>query len=76
MPPAKRKASEPVNEPAKQGQESGSGIYLDPKLAEIRDAEAKRNDVAIAPREDASIDEALVKAREVEIKRGDRKINL
>lgn len=70
----KKDAAEPVNEPAKQGQADESGIYLDPALAEIRDAEAKRNDVEIAPREDASIDEALVKAREAEIKRGDKKI--
>ena len=72
---AKKQAAKPVNEPARKGQEDGSGIYLDPVLAEIRDAEAKRNDVEIAPREEPSIDEALIKAREAEIKRGDKKIS-
>ena len=75
MTAAKKPASKPLNEAATEGQASQSGIYLDPKLAEIRDAEAKRNDVEIAPREDASIDEALIKAREVEIKRGPRTVS-
>lgn len=74
MPP-KKPAAKAVNESAEKGQESESGIYLDPALVEIRDAEAKRNDVEIAAREDASIDEALVKAREAEIKRGPRTVS-
>jgi hypothetical protein len=48
----------------------GPDPYLDPKLAEIRDAEAKRNDaVTVEDRPEPSIDPALVEARDAEIKR-------
>lgn len=42
---------------------------LDPKLVEIRDAEAKANDVTIEPAPEPTIDPVLVKAREDEVKR-------
>jgi hypothetical protein len=43
---------------------------LDPKLAEIRDAEIKANDVEVfSSFEEPTIDPALVKARDEEIKR-------
>ena len=41
---------------------------LDPKLAEIRDAEIKANDVTIEPAPEPTIDAALVKARDEQIK--------
>lgn len=43
--------------------------YLDPKLAEIREAEIKKNDVKIAAPQEPTIDDALVKARDEQIKR-------
>jgi len=43
--------------------------YLDPKLEEIREAEIKANDVSIEPAPEPTIDPALVKARDEEIKR-------
>lgn len=42
---------------------------LDPKLAEIRDAEIKANDVTIEPAPEPTIAPELVKARDEEIKR-------
>jgi hypothetical protein len=42
---------------------------LDPKLAEIRDAEIKANDVTIDPAPEPTIDPALVRARDEQIKR-------
>lgn len=72
MPPRKRD-TEPVNEPAKQADDNG--IYLDPKLAEIRDEEIKKLEaVVVEPRPEPTIDPALVKLREEEIKRGDKKL--
>lgn len=47
-----------------------AGIYLDPKLAEIRDAEmARLEKIVVQPREDATIDPQLVKLRDAEAKR-------
>lgn len=43
--------------------------YLDPKLAEIREAEIKKNDVTIAPLGEPTIDAELVKARDEQIER-------
>lgn len=46
--------------------------YLDPKLAEIRDAEVKRNeetDAKVEPRPEPTIDPVLVEQRDAEIKR-------
>ncbi len=42
---------------------------LDPKLAEIRDAEIKSNDVKIEPAPVPTIDAELVKARDEQIRR-------
>jgi hypothetical protein len=42
---------------------------LDPKLAEMRDAEIKANEVDIEPRAEPTIDPRLVEARNAEIKR-------
>jgi hypothetical protein len=72
---AARKPAKAVNEAvaAAEKQPDGSTIYLDPRLAEIRDAEmAKLAAIEIAPRQDATIDPVLVKLREAEIKRGPR----
>lgn len=70
---SRRAATEPVNEPAKQADENG--IYLDPKLAEIRDEEAKKLEaVVVEPRPEPTIDPELIKLRDAEIKRGDKKI--
>lgn len=71
-----RKDVEPVNEPAEVAE---GGIYLDPDLADLRDAEIKKLSELppLAPRglvEDPSIDPALVEAREAEVKRGDKKL--
>lgn len=43
--------------------------YLDPKLAEIREAEIKKNDVKIEPLAEPTVDDELVKARDEQIKR-------
>ena len=73
---ARKKAAEAVNESAEKGQENESGIYLDPELVKIRDAEAKRNNVPVHPSyEEPSIDSELLKQREAEIKRGDKTIS-
>jgi hypothetical protein len=63
-----------AKKPAKaETQPAEPGIYLDPKLAEIRDAEmARLEKIVVTPREDATIDPALVKLRDAEIKRGNR----
>jgi len=72
---ARRRAdAEPLNEPAKQAAASDSGIYLDPRLVEVREAEIKRNDVTVEPRPAVTIADELIEAREAEIKRGDRKL--
>lgn len=56
---AAAKAETPTAAPA-----ADSGIYLDPQLAEIRDAEmAKLAAIVVEPRPDATIDDALVAAR-------------
>lgn len=55
---AARKAATPLNEPAKAADQE-SGIYLDPALVEIREAEAKRNSVQPEERPDALLDPAL-----------------
>ena len=75
---ASRKQAEPANEAATQADEQG--IYLDPELARIRDAEVKA--LADAPEpaprglvEDPEIDPELVKARDAEIARGDKQLS-
>ena len=71
---ATRKKAEPVNEAAK-ARDDESGIYLDPDLAKVRDEEAaKLAEIVVEPREEPTIDPELVKAREAEIKRGDKKL--
>lgn len=67
----RRKKSEPVNESAERGQAADSGIYLDPKLAEARDAEAERlaQVVVDGSREEPSLDPKLAEARDAEAKR-------
>ncbi len=70
---ARRKQAEAVNEAAAAADESG--IYLDPKLAELRDEEAKKLEaVVVEPRPEPTIDPKLVELREAEAKRGDRQI--
>lgn len=49
--------------------------YLDPKLAEIREAEIKKNDVKIAGPQEPTIDDALVKARDEQIARETKRAN-
>jgi hypothetical protein len=73
-----KKEAEPVNESAAAADDSG--IYLDPDLAKLRDAEAKvlADLPDAAPRglvEDPAIDPELVKLRDAEIKAGDREVS-
>lgn len=70
---ARQKKAEAVNEAAEAADESG--IYLDPKLAELRDEEAKKLEaVVVEPRPEPTIDPELLKLRDAEIARGDRQI--
>lgn len=69
---ARSKKAEAVNEAA-AATDNESGIYLDPKLAELRDEEAKKLEaVVVEPRPEPTIDPELVKLRDAEIKRGDK----
>jgi hypothetical protein len=72
-----KKAAKPVNQAAAAAEKQGDGsaIYLDPDLAKVRDEEmAKLEQVAVQPREPATIDPALEALRDAEMKRGPREI--
>lgn len=70
----RKRDAEPLNEPAQEAKADDSGIYLDPRLVEIREAEAKRNDIKVEARPEPTIDDELVKAREAEAKVGIKKL--
>lgn len=51
------------------GRWSAERFSIDPRLVEVRDAEAEANTVRPEPRPEPTIDDALMKAREADIKR-------
>lgn len=74
--PAKRSASEPIVRtvtylaPGEAPTVERDEPSLDPRLAEIREEEAKRNDeVKVEPRQEPTIDPELEKARDEQVKR-------
>lgn len=65
---ARREAAKAVNESAQTAQDN-DGIYLDPALVDLRDREAARNNVEFTPREEPTLDPALLDVMAEERKR-------